>query len=118
MFRAFTEEGMKVPEDLALVTTDNSILTRTNSVPLTSIAYPYISDLRQELLRDDQTIPGIRNEDPGDLARKATVLASSCQEDSRDIGPMPVRRIPLNMDRSVMIPAEGGKTIKTVGLYL
>ena len=40
MFRALTEKGLRVPEDVALVTTDNSILAKTNSVPLTSIAYP------------------------------------------------------------------------------
>jgi len=40
MFRALSERGLRVPEDVALVTTDNSILARTNSVPLTSIAYP------------------------------------------------------------------------------
>ncbi len=40
MFRAFSEKGLRVPDDVALVTTDNSVLARTNSVPLTSIAYP------------------------------------------------------------------------------
>ncbi|MBT3296766.1 MAG: LacI family DNA-binding transcriptional regulator [Verrucomicrobia bacterium] len=40
MFRALTEKGLRVPEDVAIVTTDNSVLAKTNSVPLTSIAYP------------------------------------------------------------------------------
>ncbi len=40
VFRALTEKGLRVPDDVALVTTDNSILAKTNSVPLTSIAYP------------------------------------------------------------------------------
>lgn len=37
----------------------------------------YIRQLQQQLLRDDCYIPGIRNEDTGDLALKATV---SCSE--------------------------------------
>lgn len=37
----------------------------------------HIGDLQQELLKDDQAIQGIRNEDAKDLARKATVTASS-----------------------------------------
>ena len=37
----------------------------------------YIAELQQELLKDDQTIQGIRNEDSNDLARNATVTASS-----------------------------------------
>ena len=40
MFRALTEKGLRVPEDVAMVTTDNSVLAKTNTVPLTSIAYP------------------------------------------------------------------------------
>ena len=40
MFRAFTEKGVRVPEDVAIVTTDNSVLAKTNSVPLSSLAYP------------------------------------------------------------------------------
>lgn len=38
---------------------------------------------RQELLRDDQTIKGLKNEDPRDLARAARVSASSSVEDSQ-----------------------------------
>jgi hypothetical protein len=35
-----------------------------------------LTDLQQTLLRDDQTIKGVRNEDPADLARQAKVTAS------------------------------------------
>jgi len=35
-----------------------------------------LSNLQQTLLRDDQTIPGILNKDPADLARRARVSAS------------------------------------------
>jgi len=40
MFRALSEKGVRAPDDVALVTTDNSILAKTNSVPLSSLAYP------------------------------------------------------------------------------
>jgi hypothetical protein len=36
-----------------------------------------LKELQQVLLRDDQTIKGLRNEDPLDLARRATVTASA-----------------------------------------
>ncbi len=78
----------------------------------------YIGDLQQELLKDDQTIPGIRNEDPADLARNATVTATSSQSNPEHADVVITRQIPLNMTRSVMIPVEEGKTIKSVSLYL
>jgi len=37
-----------------------------------------IGELQQRLLKDDAYLPGFRNEDPADLARTATVTASSC----------------------------------------
>jgi len=37
---------------------------------------------------------------------------------AEDVGVTIRKRIPLNMDRSVMIPVEEGKTIKSVSLYL
>jgi len=40
VFRALSEKELRIPDDVALVTTDNSVLAKTNSVPLTSIAYP------------------------------------------------------------------------------
>ena len=35
-----------------------------------------LAELQQTLLRDDQTIKGLRNEDPADLARQANITAS------------------------------------------
>ena len=43
----------------------------------------HLRQLQQELLRDDQTIKGLRNEDPADLARLAKVTASAEREDAR-----------------------------------
>ena len=42
-----------------------------------------LAELRQTLLRDDQSIVGVKNEDPADLARKATVSASDETEDAK-----------------------------------
>jgi hypothetical protein len=42
-----------------------------------------LRELQQTLLRDDQTIKGLRNEDPLDLARSATVTASAAHDLSR-----------------------------------
>src|SRR5260370_15797771 len=40
-------------------------------------------ELQQTLLRDDQTIKGVRNEDPLDLARQAKVTASGVHQTAR-----------------------------------
>jgi hypothetical protein len=43
---------------------------------------PHIQAIQQMLLRDDAFLPGIRNEDPEDLARFARIQASSEQPDA------------------------------------
>ena len=42
-----------------------------------------VFELQQTLLRDDQTIKGVRNEDPADLARLASVTASGVYQTSK-----------------------------------
>jgi hypothetical protein len=42
-----------------------------------------VAELQQDLLRDDQSIKGVRNEDPGDLARSARATASGSTGGSR-----------------------------------
>lgn len=44
---------------------------------------PRLKELQQTLLRDDQTIKGVKNEDPLDLARSAKVTASAVHENGR-----------------------------------
>lgn len=44
---------------------------------------PVLKELQQMLLRDDQTISGLRNEDPADLARQAKVTASAEEQDAK-----------------------------------
>lgn len=41
----------------------------------------HLHELQQRLLKDDQYIPGIAADDPGDLARKATEIACSSEAD-------------------------------------
>lgn len=55
-----------------------------------------LRELQQVLLRDDQTITGIRNEDPADLARLARVVASAERDDApaRNLLDGEVRDIP------------------------
>ena len=45
-----------------------------------------IRELQQLLLKEDQYIPGLKNEDPDDLARRATVSATSSQDRIRFAG--------------------------------
>ena len=45
-----------------------------------------ISELQQTLLKDDQYIPGVKNEDPLDLARNAKVTATSYD---KELGALP-----------------------------
>lgn len=78
----------------------------------------YMGALQQVLLKNDQTIQGIKNEDPNDLARNARVRASS-YEKVADAGPITFSEsVPLNMNRSVVIPVKGVQRLNTVSLYL
>lgn len=78
----------------------------------------YIGALQQVLLKNDQTIQGIKNEDPNDLARTAKVTASS-YETVADAAPITFSKsIPLNMTRSVVIPVKGVSQLNTVSVYL
>ena len=83
-----------------------------------TLGQKHINELQQQLLKGDQTIPGIRNEDPADLGRSATVTASSHQENLEGAGITLVKPIPLNMNRSVMLPAESGQRIDEISVYL
>jgi len=80
----------------------------------------HITGLQQTLLKNDQTIPGLKNEDPRDLARSASVTASSFDEGTttqlEEI--TSGRQIPLSMNRSVVIPVKGLRKIDTISLYL
>ena len=81
----------------------------------------HTGELQQTLLKHDQYIPGIVNEDPADLARRAKITASStarCDRFGRD----KVRRSkdihPLNMPRAVMFPRGVEKRLESVSVLL
>ncbi|MCD6350804.1 MAG: FAD-dependent oxidoreductase, partial [Armatimonadetes bacterium] len=80
----------------------------------------YIGELQQTLLKYDQYIPGIVNEDPQDLARKAKVTASS-EARYEEFGRQQVRprgEHPLNMARAVMFPAGERRRVDAVYVLL
>ncbi|MEW6356965.1 MAG: FAD-dependent oxidoreductase [Planctomycetota bacterium] len=80
-----------------------------------------MKEFQQILLKNDQYIPGIKNEDPNDLARKATVTASSTAHydefSKRDV--QKDRELhPLNTPRAVMLPRGVKKEFKSISLLL
>jgi len=81
----------------------------------------HIGELQQTLLRHDQTIPGIRNEDPADLARGArTVTASSTATFVEMTAAVlsPDTAHALDHDRGMLVPAAAWGRLKSVSLYL
>lgn len=80
----------------------------------------HISELQQTLLKHDQYIPGLRNQDPKDLARRASVTASSTATGERFTRAhvRPTIAHPLNMPRAVMFPVGAKGTVGTVYLLL
>ncbi|MCE5237493.1 FAD-dependent oxidoreductase [bacterium] len=57
-----------------------ALAARHGCLPL-AVAEQHIGELQQTLLRDDHFIPNVVNEDPADLARQATITASSAAPD-------------------------------------
>ena len=64
-----------------------------------------IEPIRQELLAEDMFIPGCRNDDGDDLARKAEIEASSVRENEN---PTSAGALPLTEDFSDRVPLAGG----------
>jgi hypothetical protein len=84
------------------------------------IGQRYIGDLQQRLLKDDQYIPELKNEDPADLARGAKITASSTQSFS-EYARKNVKtdeEHELNMPRAVMFPRGLTERLGTVQLCL
>jgi len=73
-----------------------------------------IKELQQTLIKDDCFIPGVCNEDPLDLARKASVVASS----HMPLALEPVESAStLEMHRSQIFPVSESE-IKSLGLFI
>ena len=80
----------------------------------------HITDLQRRLMKDDQYIPGLPNDDPLDLARQATVKASSSREYD-EFGASDVEAEdshPLNTSRAVMFPRGERETLSALYLLL
>lgn len=80
----------------------------------------YLPQLQQTLLKDDQYIPDLKNEDPLDLARTARVTASSVGDyeefDAKLV--LPAEMHELNMPRGVMFPRGQSTQLNSVFVLL
>ncbi|MDD4871180.1 MAG: FAD-dependent oxidoreductase [Kiritimatiellae bacterium] len=80
----------------------------------------HIEELQQTLLKNDQYIPEIKNEDNADLARKAKVTASSTRHFSeytrKDVKTEDGHE--LNMPRAVMFPRGMTERFRTISVCL
>ena len=79
-----------------------------------------IAEFQQILLKHDQYIPEIRNEDPRDLARSARLTASSTGHhlffDRKNVRREKIH--PLNLARAVMFPRGVNEGLESVSLLL
>ncbi len=80
----------------------------------------HITELQQTLLKQDQYIPNLPNQDPGDVARTAKVSASSYAAHEMFTRENVVADDihPLNMPRAVMLPRGIHRELKSVRLLL
>ncbi len=80
----------------------------------------HMKEFQQTLLKDDQYIPGLINEDPADLARTAKITASSTARyelfDQQRVNQKESH--PLNMPRAVMFPRGMLEKIETISLFV
>ena len=79
----------------------------------------HILELQQTLLKYDQTIPGMKNRDANDLARSASITASSTlSQDVMNLDAITMTTpIPLNMTRSVILPTSDLERLDIVALF-
>ena len=80
----------------------------------------HITELQQTLLKNDQSIPGLKNEDSKDLARDAKITASSSLTDKGLAPDNPVLRKSMSVsarDLSVLIPIKDSEKLRTIKLY-
>jgi len=86
------------------------------------LRYQHLAELQQCLLKFDQSIPGIRNEDPADLARDATVSASSTARGERllpeDVHPGGLYHPMADHRRAFLLPVRPGSLIESATLLL
>lgn len=83
------------------------LCVRDNLLPADISRSPHIEQLQRELIRRGQYIPGVRLDDPDDLARSAHISASSAFE----LGALPPDgpRVTLDQSWAQMLPVQPGK---------
>ncbi len=80
----------------------------------------HLKELQQTLVKDDQYIPGVVNEDPKDLARRARLSASS-SGDHEEFGKAQVQKDelhPMSTCRAMMFPRGENRRLGSVYLLL
>ena len=89
------------------VGTAAAMCIRYNETPR-ALCRDHIRELQQQLIQDDQFIPGIQNEDPEDPCRTATVIASSVKTDEIFQTEQGVdgKWLPLDEDRGMLFCPE------------
>ncbi len=95
-------------------------LAKAHETSARGVGEQYIGDLQQALLRDGCYLMGVHNTDPADLARRATVTASSSRFWRPGAGSGPPHggtTHTLDADRAVMFLAPGD-ALQGVELYL
>jgi len=81
----------------------------------------HMTELQQTLLKYDQSIPGLKNEDSNDLARDAIIKASSVLSVIDTNQEQPSLRKSMSVsapNRSVMIPITDSEELSTIELYI
>jgi len=81
----------------------------------------HITKLQQTLLKYDQSIPGLKNEDSKDLARDAIITASSNRTEKGLTPEKTVFTKSMSLskhDRSVLIPTKDIEKLNSIRLYL
>jgi hypothetical protein len=95
-----------------------AVLALRRSTTPRGVYQKHMKELQQQLLKDDQYVPGVRNRDPEDLARTAQLSASS----TRTAGSEPrfdnARWLPLNIERGEFFKWNAGKQLDFVRLFL
>jgi len=82
-----------------------ALCKRCDTIPR-AIQRQHIRELQQLLLRDDAYIPGVRNEDPADLARLAHASATSAASLLIEDGG---RAVPLDAPRAQLFPVSADR---------
>ncbi|WP_078856748.1 substrate-binding domain-containing protein [Streptomyces sp. NBRC 109706] len=112
--RFLTERGVRVPDDVALISFNDSVEARVSDPPLTSVALPFaeLGELAVDTLlaRLRGTVPPARRVVPGTLAVRRSCGCHSPLVSEAGPGPAPVPPGPVLLDAELLarLPTEPG----------